>query len=148
MSELLARFHSLPEKVRMIISALLGAMIAWLTYEIIFYVNPLTQLRAVTSWAIAFGIGVFRQHALHRYLTFLHRTPYWESLWKAFYFYSISAIIGAINNLIQTEVLHLNHRFAWLSCLLITSMLSLFGLKRMVFTAQRELDAKDISDNN
>jgi hypothetical protein len=51
-------YHQLPEPVRLVCTAIIGAGIGWVTYEIIYWINPLVQSRATTSWALAFLIGV------------------------------------------------------------------------------------------
>lgn len=127
------------EKLRMIIIALVGSLIGWLTYEIIYYVNPLTMYRASSSWFVEFVIGVTRQHALHRWFTFKHVVPYWDSLVRAYFYYSGCAITGAGLNYILTEVLNMHHRFAWGLCLLYTALISLFFLKRIVFPVSRKV---------
>ena len=126
-------YHRLPEPARLICTAILGAGIGWITYEIIYWLNPLHASRATTSWVLAFLIGVTRQHGLHRTLTFTHRSPYWSSLGRAYLFYSVSAFLGAGLNYILTVRVGLHHRIAWGACLLLTAFLSVLFLKRLVF---------------
>jgi putative flippase GtrA len=111
----------MPEKARMLVTAVIGAIIGLITYEIIYALNPL-QPRATTSWALAFGIGIARQHALHRWLTFTHDSPY-----------SGSAAAGTLPNWALTAGLGVNHRIAWVICLFTTAAISLIFLKRYVF---------------
>lgn len=112
---------------------MLGAGIGWLTYEIVYWLNPLREFRATTSWILAFLVGVTRQHGLHRTLTFTHHSPYWPSLGRAYVFYSVSAVLGAGLNSILTVRFGLHHRIAWAACLLLTALLSVLFLKRLVF---------------
>jgi putative flippase GtrA len=130
-------YFKLPEKIRMVNAAAAGALIGWITYEIIYLLNPQSVYRATSSWLLGFLVGVVRQHALHRYFTFAEKTPYWKSLWKAYAFYTVSAVIGSIVNFMLTEVVHVHHQIAWLACLLITASISLFGLKKAVFSDTR-----------
>jgi len=116
----------------MVVTAGIGALIGLLTYEIIYALNPL-QPRAASSWAVAFAMGIARQHALHRWLTFTHDTPYWSSLGRAYVMYSGSAAAGTLLNWGLTAGLGINHRIAWMICLLTTAMISLIFLKRYVF---------------
>ena len=55
----LRRFRRLPEKLRLAIVALLGALIGLVTYELIYWINPF-QPRASSSWLMSFAIGVPR----------------------------------------------------------------------------------------
>jgi putative flippase GtrA len=116
----------------LVITACLGALIGFVTYEIIYWINPIDP-RASTSWFIAFVVGVARQHALHRWLTFSHPTPYWKSLGRAYVMYSGSLVVTSALNWGLTEQLLLNHRLAWAICLLVTALISLVFLKRYVF---------------
>ena len=119
----------------MIIIAFLGALIGLITYEIIYYLNPFNP-RATLSWVLAFLIGVTRQHALHRHFTFLYKTPYWKSLYRAYVLDFGDLIFGAALNWFLTVILHLHHRIAWGCCLLLTALISLLFLKQYVFKSQ------------
>jgi putative flippase GtrA len=125
-------YQKMPEKVRMVTTAVIGALLGLITYEIIYALNPFIP-RAPTSWALAFAIGIARQHALHRWLTFTHRTPYWQSLGRAYVMYSGSAVVGTLLDWMLTQWLGVNHRVAWLVCLMTTATISLVFLKRYVF---------------
>ena len=127
------RFYSIPEVIRMFITAITGAGIGFITYELIYWLNPLVTFRATTSWTVSFILGVVRQHGLHRLLTFTHRSPYWKSLTRAYLFYSISALFGALLNYFFTVHLMIHHRLAWLACLAVTALMSMLFLKRLVF---------------
>jgi putative flippase GtrA len=131
-SMLICHYQRMPEKLRMLVTAIIGAIIGLITYEIIYALNPL-QPRATTSWALSFGIGIARQHALHRYLTFTHHSPYWPSLGRAYLMYSGSATVGTLLNWGLTVGLGVNHRIAWIICLFTTAGISLIFLKRYVF---------------
>jgi len=126
------KFNNLPEIVRMIIIAVVGAGIGFISYELIYYVNPL-ETRASSSWAFAFIIGVFRQHALHRHFTFSDEKPYWKSLIRAYIMYSGALFITSGLNWYLTEVQMINHRLAWVTCLILSALISLVFLKKYVF---------------
>jgi putative flippase GtrA len=126
-------YHQFPETLRMMLTAILGAGIGWITYEIIYWLIPAFSCRATASWVLAFTIGVVRQHALHRTLTFIEHTPYLSSLGRAYIFYAMATFCGAFLNYTLTVHLEVHHRMAWLACLLLTGLLSFFFLKRMVF---------------
>lgn len=117
---------------RLVLIAILGAILGFITYEIIYYFNPFTP-KATLSWILAFIIGTARQHALHRHFTFLFKTHYWESLYRAYILDFGVLIITTAINWFLTVVIHLNHRLAWFCCLVITALISLIFLKQFVF---------------
>jgi len=116
----------------MVIVAILGVMTGYVTYELIYYLNPL-EPRSSSSWFMSYAVGIARQHALHRWLTFAHKTPYWRSLFKAYIMYSGSLILSSGLNWFLVESLDIHHRLAWLCCGLITGLVSYFFLKKFVF---------------
>lgn len=130
--KILLLYKGLPENFRLVLTAILGAGIGFITYEIIYYFNPLT-VRAGSSWFLAYLIGVVRQHALHRYLTFSDESSYWRSLLRAYIMYSGSIILTTGLNWYLTEILSIHHRIAWFCCLIMTALISLVFLKRFVF---------------
>lgn len=122
----------MPEPARLLATAVIGAGIGYITYLLIFLVNPLPQ-RATTSWLIAFLVNVSRQHALHRWLTFDNPGPYWPSLRRAYVMYAGTAAVTTALNGYLTLYVGLNHHLAWLACLLTAAAISLLFLKRFVF---------------
>jgi len=133
MQGLVARVHRLPELARMGFTALLGVLLGWLTYELLYCLNPLAGCRATSSWGLGWTISVWRQHALHRWLTFSSRAPYGKSLRQAYLFYAASGALGGLTNLQLTAGMGVHHRIAWLICLGITGLVSVLFLKRLVF---------------
>jgi hypothetical protein len=121
-------------------TAVFGASVGWVTYEAIYYVNPMTTYKSTVSWLVGFIVGVVRQHGLHRWMTFPYGTPYWNSLGKAYLLYSTSALVGSVTIFHLTENLGMHHRTAWLICLGITALTSILCLRRFVFveTKSRE----------
>lgn len=129
----LDRYRGMPEKARMVCTAILGAGVGLLTYELIYLVMPLTP-RATISWIVAFIVGVARQHGLHRWLTFSEReNSYWPSLGRAYLMYSAALVVGAVLDWVLTEEVGMHHRLAWLCCLLTTATISLVFLRKFVF---------------
>jgi putative flippase GtrA len=88
----LRRFRGLPEKLKLVIIAVLGALIGLVTYELIYLINPF-EPRAPTSWLAAFAIGAPRQYSLHRWLTFESDVPYGPRLARAYVLYSAIAAL-------------------------------------------------------
>ncbi|AXG69892.1 GtrA-like protein [Kordia sp. SMS9] len=116
----------------MLIIAVIGAVLGFVTYEIVYYFNPFSP-RATISWIFAFIIGIARQHALHRQFTFSHKTSYFKSLYRA-YVVDIGALVFSTGlNWLLAEALHLNHRLVWGICLASTALISLVFLKKYIF---------------
>jgi putative flippase GtrA len=132
MQTLVTRFHRMPEQLRLTLTGLIGASIGWVSYELLYAVNPVTHYRATSSWAVAWAVSVWRQHALHSRLTFIDRPPAGDSLRRAYAYAAGSGLLGLVLNLHLTVGLGLSHRFAWLVGLLLSAMLSLLFLKRLV----------------
>lgn len=130
------------------IVALAGTTVGWVTYELLFLVNPLAVWRASTTWIIGFLIGVIRQHALHRYFTFTERGAYWRTLRRAYLYYLSCAVITTVLNGVLTERYHLHYRAAWAICTLFVALMSLFVLKRMVFLPAGSTDRVYTSSKN
>ncbi len=131
----LRHYHRLPEPLRILGTAVLGAAIGYVTYIIVYALQPF-EPRATISWLLAFIINVGRQHALHRVLTYggLHtRTEYWPSLRRAYVMYAGSALATTALNWLLSVRLGINHNLAWLACVSLTGLISLVFLRRFVF---------------
>lgn len=122
--------------MRIAATALIGALIGLVTYEIIYFLNPF-EPRAPSSWLIAFLIDVPRQHFLHRWLTFDDVSAYWSSLAKAFVLYAGIAVLTTGLDWWLVEDIGLNHRWGWAACTLTTGSINLFVLKRLVYVSPR-----------
>ena len=121
-----------PETTRMLCIAGIGVILGFITYEIVYYLNPFSP-KATVSWTIAFLIGVARQHALHRHFTFLHKTSYFKSLYRA-YVVDIGALAFSTGlNWFLIEICHMHHRIVWGICLLTSALISLVFLKKYIF---------------
>lgn len=129
---LVARYHRLPEAVRIAGTATVGLVIALITYEVVFAINPI-EPRASVSWLVAFIIGVARQHALHRWLSFKHPVPYWRSLGRAYVMDASAALLTTGLNWLLTGPWELDHRVAWLACMVVVAAYDFVLLKRYVF---------------
>jgi putative flippase GtrA len=120
------------QTARLVAVALLGAAIGWVTYELVFWLYPLRRLRAPASWMLAFVVGVARQHALHRRLTFRSDAAYWPSLARAYRYYGVVALVGGALDAALTTA-GVPHRVAWLLCLAVTAAAGVLFLERHVF---------------
>ena len=121
----------------MLIVALAGVVLGYITYEIIYYFNPISP-KTTLSWALAFIIGVWRQHALHRRFTFLHKTSYFQSLTKAYMVDIAVLVFSTALSWWLSEIMGLGHRWVWLICLIISSIVSFIALKHYIFKVKQE----------
>lgn len=129
--------HRQDEIIRVGITATIGTAAAFVTYEIVFHFNWL-EPRATISWAIAFVIGVFRQHHLHRVLSFPSSpVRYGVSLRRDWLASLLVLICSVIANFTLTERIALHHRQAWAICLIGASGLEYALLKFFVFRRSR-----------
>lgn len=125
--------HLRREIVRVGIAAAIGTLLAWVTYELVFFLNPL-EPRATTSWAVAFLIGVFRQHHIHRVLSFPNSVfSYSGSLSREAVASIIILIAGAGLNFLLTQRFGIHHRMAWGSCLISVAALEYGLMKFFIF---------------
>jgi len=124
------------EFLRMILIALLGVFLGFITYEIIYFINPFAPKETV-SWFFAFLVGVARQHTLHRNFTFSHKTFYWKTLRRAYILNTGTLIFSATLNWFLTVVLNLHYRIAWVCCIVFTGLMGLLFLKRYVFNPKQ-----------
>ncbi len=128
-----AWIHRRPELARVCITAAIGTFFALITYEIVHAVNTI-EPRATTSWAIAFSIGIIRQHHLHRTLSFPgNRVPYGQSLLRDAAV-SLAVFVGSTaGNFVLTERVGLYHRWAWACCLAGAALFEYLLMKFFVF---------------
>jgi putative flippase GtrA len=128
----LVQFRRLPETTRLVLVAILGALIGLVTYEIVYFFNPF-EPRAPSSWLVSFAIGVPRQFSLHRWLTFDSDVPYGPRLARAYVLYSAIAVMTTGLNWLLVEQFGIAHHLAWLACITTTGLINLFALRRVVF---------------
>jgi putative flippase GtrA len=129
---LMQRFRRLPEKIRLLLVALLGASIGLATYQLIYWVNPF-EPRAPTSWLASFLVGVPRQYSLHRSLTFRSDVPYAPHLARAYALYACVAVVTTSLDWLLVVRHSVPHHLAWLACISTTGLINFFALKPLVF---------------
>jgi len=129
--------HYQPELTRVAITAAIGTVLAWITYEVVYALNGLAA-RATTSWVIAFTIGIFRQHHLHRTLSFpATRLSYGDSLRREVLASIVIIVASAGLNYALTVLVGLHHRLAWIACLVSVATLEYALMKLFVFRGRR-----------
>ena len=138
-SELKEEILSLPQIARFGVVGIFGVLSGWITYEIIYWINPFVEFKATVSLTLAWILGVPRQHALHRWLTFTFPTSYWNSLWKAYLSYSSGAIASISVNLWIVEGIGVHHRLGWLFSTICGVGFNYIGLRFFAFATSDEV---------
>ncbi len=129
--------HRRPELARVGVVALIGTVLSWVTYETVYFLNPF-EPRASTSWAVSFTIGVFRQHHLHRTLSFPQTAvPYRTSLLRDIIASLIVIVLSTTLNFTLNEIGKINHRTAWAICLVSVAAIDYLLIKLYVFPGRR-----------
>lgn len=125
--------HRRPELVRVAIVAGIGTVLAWLTYEIVYALNKI-EPRATTSWVLAFIMAIFRQHHLHRNLSFPNnQNSYLVSLSREILSSVWILCASAGLNYGIVSALGLHHRAGWVICLIAVAALEYALMKFYVF---------------
>ncbi len=128
--------HGQPQLVRVMIAAAVGTVLAWLAYEVIYFLNPL-EPRATLIWVFAFFLGIFRQHLLHRTLSFPEtHTTYETSLRREALVSTCIIVASAGLNLWLTKVAMIHHRLASGVYLTSVAALEFVLMKLYVFSSQ------------
>lgn len=133
----LAWMHGREEFVRVSFVAAIGTVLAWITYELVFWANPF-EPRASSSWFVAFFIGIFRQHHLHRTISFPRTDGSYAASLRRDFVASIGiAILSTSLNYLVTEVAEMNHRAAWVLCVAFVAAFEYLLMKVFVFPERR-----------
>lgn len=119
--------------IPVILVAAVGLLLSWVTYEIVFFLNPYEH-KATSSWLVSYVVGVLRQHHLHRRFSFPDsHTTYKTTLLRDILSSVTLLFVGTLLNWVLVGVLHLNHRLAWLICTATIAALTLVLIKAFVF---------------
>lgn len=138
MKRMVAWIRRQDEVLRVGIVAAIGTIASYVTYEVVFFFNGI-EPRATTSWTISFVIGVFRQHHLHRYLSFPNATARYTVTLKRDWFASFIVLIFSVAlNYYLTEAQSMHHRIAWATCLITAAGFEYGLLKFFVFRRSKQ----------
>ena len=129
--------------LRVILVAMVGLLLSWVTYEFIFFLNPFEH-KATSSWLVSYVIGVLRQHHLHRRFSFPEsRASYNTTLSRDILSSATLLFMGTLLNWVLVDRLRLNHRLAWMICTGTVAVLTLVLIKTFVFrSAERPARTK------
>jgi len=120
--------------VRFILVGILGVIIGWVVYNLIYFINPMLEYRATTTWVMAYVFGVWQQHGLHRILTFEKtEVSYQKSLRRSYLAYMAGLIISTPINFSLVEIMDLGVQQSWAISVLASTMVNYYLLKNFAF---------------
>ena len=127
------------EYVRYLWVAIFNAIFFWTLYEVMYWVtDPYTIYPATLAWAIAYTIGSFEAHFMHRSLTFKSSVDYKESLYWAFVVYGVIGIVSTISEHILVYVFDVHHRIAWALNMCAFGFMMFLGLRLLAFPPEMD----------
>eukprot|EP01059_Diplonema_ambulator_P002552 TRINITY_DN12179_c0_g1_i1.p1 TRINITY_DN12179_c0_g1~~TRINITY_DN12179_c0_g1_i1.p1 ORF type:complete len:195 (+),score=9.72 TRINITY_DN12179_c0_g1_i1:167-751(+) len=122
----------LPEFVRFSLSGLLGTLLDYLAYKVIYDSGVFTIFRATLSWATAYALSVIWQHALHAFFVFggFGHMGYFKSLLTMYIAYSGSIVFSPAINWVLVEYARFEHQQSFAATLMITGLANYVFLSR------------------
>lgn len=132
-AQILDWVHRRPEVERVASVALFGTLVSWLTYELIFLVNPL-EPRATTSWFLTYLTAIVRQHHLHRVISFPGPKAGYAATFRRQVVVNVTLLgLGGGLNYGLVELAGMHHRPAWLICMALVATANYLSMKFFVF---------------
>ncbi len=132
-SKLLTSLRRRPEVVRVVLVGIVGLFLSWVTYEIVFFLVRF-EPRATISWFIAYILGIFRQHHLHRLISFPNPpVRYRISLARDYISGGVLLALSTALNWILNELFDMNYQVVWLICTAFVGLSDYLAMKRFVF---------------
>ena len=127
------------EYVRYLGVALFNAIFFWTLYEAIFWASgTYTIYPATLAWAVAYTIGSFEAHFMHRSLTFKSNIDYKESLYWALIVYGAIGIMSTIAEHLLVYVFDVHHRIAWAMNMCAFGFMMFLGLRLLAFPPEMD----------
>jgi len=123
--------------VRYAVSGGLGTLGGYALYEVAYALVGEGGFRATTAWIVAYTVGIFTQHALHRWITFGTGTPYWRSLRRSYIVYPLVLAISSGFNYLLAGMVGWHHRLAWLATMALSAGLAFAGLRFFAFAGDQ-----------
>ena len=113
----------------------------WSLYELMYWLDPLSLYPATVAWAIAYVVGSFEAHYLHRTFTFKSNASYKESLYWALIVYGTIGVLSTISEHVLVYVFDVHHRIAWALNMCAFGFMMFLGLRLLAFPP--ELDSEE-----
>lgn len=128
------------EYIRYLGVAIFNAIFFWTLYEMVYWMDPLSIYPATVAWAIAYTIGSFEAHYMHRALTFKSTVDYKESLYWALIVYGVIGILSTISEHLLVYVFDVHHRIAWALNMCAFGFMMFLGLRLLAFPPEMDLE--------
>ena len=128
------------EYIRYLGVATFNAVFFWTLYEVMYWMDPLSIYPATVAWAIAYVIGSFEAHYMHRALTFKSTVDYKESLYWALIVYGVIGILSTISEHLLFYVFDVHHRIAWAINMCAFGFMMFLGLRLLAFPPEMDLE--------
>ena len=126
------------EYVRYLGVAIFNGIFFWTLYEVIYWMDPMSLYPATVAWAVAYIIGSFEAHYMHRALTFKSTIDYKESLYWAFVVYGVIGIVSTISEHLLVYVFDVHHRIAWAINMCAFGFMMFLGLRLLAFPPEMD----------
>jgi putative flippase GtrA len=122
------------EALRFQISGLIGSILFFIMYEILFMMVQQHKHGSVISWLVAYMASIWWQFELHRWIVYGKDRirDYWAALRTTFAVYSISLVISTILNYVLTSILVLHFRTAWIITMIVIGVFNYFMMRAML----------------
>jgi putative flippase GtrA len=134
--EIAKDWKRLPPFARFVIVGIIGVIASWIVYNIILVLNPIDKYKATSTWILAYILGVWQQHGLHRFLTFENtEIEYNSSLARSYLAYLLGLILSTPLNFGLVEVIGWGIQASWLASVITSTIANYFLLKRFAFEA-------------
>tara|TARA_B110000438_G_C15786694_1_gene638758 strand:- start:188 stop:664 length:477 start_codon:yes stop_codon:yes gene_type:complete len=128
------------EYIRYLGVAIFNGIFFWTLYEVIYWMDTWTIYPATVAWAVAYIIGSFEAHFMHRSLTFKSKVDYKESLYWAFIVYGVIGVLSTISEHVLVYVFDVHHRIAWAINMCAFGFMMFLGLRLLAFPPEMDLE--------
>jgi len=136
---LFSQFHKLPQYPRFAISGLIGTVLFYLLYKLVFIFNPIEWHHAAVSWTISYLCSIIWQHWLHQTLVFYtargssSMTSYLKELGLTYVSYSAGIVLSHFTMVLLVDILQFDYQLAWLFTLSFTGVVNYVFLSLTAF---------------
>jgi putative flippase GtrA len=130
------------EYLRYLVVAIFNGIFFWTLYETVYWLD-ISIYPATVAWAIAYLIGSFEAHYMHRAFTFKSNASYKDSLYWAFVVYGVIGVLSTISEHLLVYTFDVHHRIAWAINMCAFGFMMFLGLRLLAFPP--ELDSESES---
>ena len=134
---ILSQFYRLPQYPRFAISGLIGTVLFYLLYKLVFILNPIGWHHAAVSWTVSYLCSIIWQHSLHQTLVFQttggKSTSYLKELGLTYVSYSAGIVLSHFTMILLVDILYFDYQLAWLFTLSFTGLINYLFLSLTAF---------------